>query len=224
MQMSPAGVIALARFEAVVLSAYKDSVGVMTIGVGHTAAAGIPKPVSGMSFSAREAIDLLRSDLVTYEAAVTRNVKVALAQHEFDALVSFTFNLGEGNLKSSTLLRKLNAGDRAGAAAAFGSWVKAGGKTLQGLVTRRAAERAIFERADYGDVSTVPVFDRYPGKARLVPAADLFASEPAPKPADPAETTDVRGPLIAALLGRIDTMQADLNKLHADVVALSEGA
>jgi lysozyme len=75
---------------------------------------------------------------------VSAAVTVPLNDNEFGALTSFTFNLGIGNLKSSTLLKKLNAGDRAGAADEFGKWVNAGGKPLPGLVKRRAAERALF--------------------------------------------------------------------------------
>jgi lysozyme len=91
-----------------------------------------------------QALELLANTLGNYEKAVNDYVKVPLTQNEFDALVSFTYNLGAGNLLSSTLLKKLNAGDKAGAANQFDVWTKAGGKVLQGLVTRRAAEKALF--------------------------------------------------------------------------------
>jgi lysozyme len=80
-----------------------------------------------------------------FEAGVKRLVKVPLAQGQFDALVSFSFNVGLGALGSSTLLRKLNAGDYRGAAAEFPRWNKAGGKVYEGLTRRRAAERSLFE-------------------------------------------------------------------------------
>uniref|UniRef100_UPI000225FC22 lysozyme n=1 Tax=Paracoccus sp. TRP TaxID=412597 RepID=UPI000225FC22 len=93
-----------------------------------------------------DARTILTRDLPRYEADVTRLVRVPLNENQFGALVSFTYNLGAGNLTSSTLLRKLNAGDYAGAAAEFPTWNKAGGKVLNGLVRRRAAERALFEK------------------------------------------------------------------------------
>lgn len=145
MQTSPQGRQELALYEGTVLHAYKDAVGVWTIATGHTAAAGAPKPVCGMTVTAAEADGILATDLAhIYEPAVLRRVEVALAQHEFDALVSFTYNLGEANLARSTLLARLNAGDRAGAGQAFLSWNKAGGKVLAGLTRRRQAESAVF--------------------------------------------------------------------------------
>ncbi|EDH9820259.1 TPA_asm: lysozyme, partial [Salmonella enterica subsp. enterica serovar Typhimurium] len=82
--------------------------------------------------------------LVGYENDVSRLVKVKLTQGQFDALVSFAYNLGARTLSSSTLLRKLNSGDYAGAADEFLRWNKAGGKVLNGLTRRREAERALF--------------------------------------------------------------------------------
>jgi len=101
-----------------------------------------------MTISSARAEEMLQADLPRFEAAVSRLVTVPLDQHQFDALVSFTYNLGEGNLRSSTLLKKLNAGDYAAAAAQFERWVTAAGKPLPGLVKRRAAERAMFEGAE----------------------------------------------------------------------------
>jgi lysozyme len=85
--------------------------------------------------------------MAKFEAAVRSHVKVDLAQWQFDALVSFAYNCGIGNLKSSTLLRKVNKGDFAGAAREFGKWNKAGGRVLTGLTRRRAAEATLFEGA-----------------------------------------------------------------------------
>jgi len=144
MRTSAAGQALIARFEGLRLDAYRDAVGVWTIGYGHTAAAGAPRPAAGMRITAAEADAILARDLARFEAAVDRLVTVALGQTEFDALVSFAFNLGEGNLAASTLLRRLNAGDRAGAAAEFARWNKAGGKVLAGLTRRRAEEAALF--------------------------------------------------------------------------------
>jgi lysozyme len=130
--------------EGVKLEAYRDSVGVLTIGVGHTSMAGPPTVKPGMKITAAEADEILSRDLGQFEVAVNKLVHVPLAPNEFDALVSLAFNIGVGNFGGSTLLRRLNAGDKAGAANAFLSWVKAGGKTLKGLVNRRQDERKQF--------------------------------------------------------------------------------
>jgi GH24 family phage-related lysozyme (muramidase) len=91
-----------------------------------------------------QATEWLRNDLERFEGCVNRYVRVEMTQSQFDALASFTYNLGCGALKKSTLLRKLNAEDYSGAADEFGRWVKAGGRRLRGLVTRRAKERDVF--------------------------------------------------------------------------------
>jgi len=83
--------------------------------------------------------------MAVFEQLVTAMVKVPLKQHQFDALVSFAYNVGGGNLRSSTLLRKLNAGDYDGAALEFHKWNRSNGKVLPGLVRRRAAEALLFQ-------------------------------------------------------------------------------
>lgn len=148
MKTSDRGVALIKAHEGLRLTAYTDPVGVWTIGYGHTTAAGPPKVERGMKITDAGADAILRQDLAKFEGYVSSAVKVPLNQNEFDALVSFTFNLGPGNLRSSTLLKKLNAGDRAGAADEFLKWTKAGGKTLPGLVKRREAERALFRAPD----------------------------------------------------------------------------
>jgi GH24 family phage-related lysozyme (muramidase) len=145
-KISEGGLSILKRFEGLRLSAYRDAVGVWTIGYGHTSAAGAPTVIAGLTITAQRAEDILVNDLRSYEAAVIANVKVPLNQNQYDALVSFTYNVGPGALKSSTLLKKLNAGDYAGAAAEFAKWNKGGGKVLAGLVSRRAAEAELCKR------------------------------------------------------------------------------
>lgn len=172
MKTSDKGLLAIAREEAVVLGSYKDSGGVWTIGIGHTASAGAPKPSPGMKLSLHEVIELFRHDIVKYEAGVNKAVKVALAQHEFDALVSFHYNTGA--IARASLTKALNKGDRAKAAANFMAWTHDNGRVVKGLVDRRARERAMFESGDYGNVATVPVFDKFPGKARIVSTKTIF--------------------------------------------------
>lgn len=133
-------------YEGLMLKAYKDPVGIWTIGYGHTADAGPPVPKAGMVLTKAGAEALLIKDLRAYEAAVHKAVKVPMTDNQFGALVSLCYNIGPGNFAKSTLVRKLNAGDINGAAAQFDVWVNAGGKRLQGLVNRRNAEQALFKK------------------------------------------------------------------------------
>lgn len=144
---SAAGRAAIARHEALRLNAYPDPATggePWTIGYGHTSAAGPPKVSKGMKITASEADAILSRDLSSFEKAVNGAVKVPLNQNEFDALASFAFNVGGGNFKKSSVLRKLNAGDRKGAADALLLWNKADGKVMKGLTKRRQEERALF--------------------------------------------------------------------------------
>ena len=144
MKTSDKGIALIKEFEGCKLTAYQDSVGVWTIGYGWTQHVD-GKPIrAGMTIKQETAERLLKTGLVSYEGDVSRLVKVGLTQEQFDALVSFTYNLGARSLSTSTLLRKLNAGDYAGAADEFLRWNKAGGKVLNGLTRRREAERALF--------------------------------------------------------------------------------
>ena len=91
-----------------------------------------------------EIMDILKADLNRFEQGVLRLIKVPLTQGQFDALVSFSFNVGLGNLQNSTLRMKVNRSDFEGASEQFLAWTKAGGKVLKGLVTRRTDEQALF--------------------------------------------------------------------------------
>lgn len=127
------------QFEGLRLAAYKDSVGVPTIGYGHTR-----NVTMDMSCTQEQAEQWLQDDVQIAVNGVNQLVTVALTQNQFDALVDFAFNLGVGSLQHSTLLRLLNGGDYAGAAGEFEKWNKAGGNVLPGLVKRRQAERDLF--------------------------------------------------------------------------------
>jgi lysozyme len=140
MKISQKGLNLIKSFEGLELKAYKDSVGVVTIGYGSTG----PHVSMGQSITETQAEALLLSDVTRFEKGVSDLVKVTLTQYQFDALVSFSFNLGLGNLKSSTLLRKLNSLDYKGASLEFARWNKAGGRVLAGLTRRRLAEKELF--------------------------------------------------------------------------------
>ena len=148
MKTSPAGISLIQEFEGRRLEAYKCPAGIWTIGYGHTSAAGAPEVKPGMVITKQEANDILIRDLVKYENAVDRLVKVPLTQNQFDALVSFAFNVGEGALAKSTLLKKLNAGNYDAVPAELMKWTKGGGKELPGLVRRRRAEAAMWRGVD----------------------------------------------------------------------------
>lgn len=142
----------IAKEEGNILYAYDDATskkvnvgdavkGTLTIGVGHTSAAGSPKVVPGMTITPAQADSILASDLGKVESQVTKLVKVPLNQNQFDALVSFQFNTG--GLANSTTLKKLNAGDYQGAADSLLNWSRAvGNPTI--LLPRRQRERTLF--------------------------------------------------------------------------------
>ena len=139
MKTSPVGRALIRRFEGCRLAAYLCPAGIWTIGVGHTR--GVKK---GDSCTVQQADVWLTEDLEDAEAAVEMLVKVPLTQGQFDALVSFTFNLGAKRLGESTMLILLNKGNYRAAAGQFSRWVNAGGQKLSGLIARRAAEADMF--------------------------------------------------------------------------------
>ena len=143
MQMSQEGIDALLKkYEGCKLKAYRCPAGICTIGYGHTSAAGSPAVTDGMTITQKQCDEILRSDLIKYETAVHNMVQQPLTQHQFDVLVDFAYNAGVGNLKSSTLLKKVNAGALDAVPAELMKWTKGGGKVLPGLVKRRQAESA----------------------------------------------------------------------------------
>jgi lysozyme len=153
--LSPAGAAFISRFEGFRSKLYNDPSPARnaTIGFGHLVHAG---PINGkepqefrLGITKKRALDLLRGDAAAAAKAVRTAVKVPLNQQQFDALVSFTFNLGSGNLRQSTLLKKLNAGQYAAVPQELRKWVKANGSTLPGLVSRRGAEGVLFSKGTY---------------------------------------------------------------------------
>ena len=146
-KISEEGLALIKKFEGCELEAYQDSVGVWTIGYGHT------KDVKeGDKINRDEANNLLTEEMPEYEGYINTLVEVPLEQCQFDALVCWVYNLGPTNLKDSTMLACLNAGKYSDIPAQIKRWNKAGGKVLQGLIRRREAEARLFEGKDWYEV------------------------------------------------------------------------
>jgi len=138
--ISERAVALVKKFEGCKLKAYLCPAQIPTIGFGHTHGVKL-----GDRCTQEQADKWLLSDLNATERTINEFVTVKITQNQRDALASFIYNVGPGAFKNSTLARKLNNGDYTGAAAEFAKWTKAGGRTLPGLISRRAAERALFE-------------------------------------------------------------------------------
>lgn len=147
MKISKEGIALIKKFEGCKLESYLCAANVPTIGYGST------KDVKmGMTISQEQAEELLLEDLEVYEDAVIKAVEVPLHQHQFDALVSWTFNLGGANLNASTMLKVLNKGAYEDVPYQMKRWNKAGGQVLEGLTRRRLAESLLFEGNDWEHV------------------------------------------------------------------------
>ena len=143
MKTSKNGINLIKTYEGCRLTAYKCPAGVWTIGYGHTA--GVKQ---GDKITQLQADTLLAVDLQKFEYSVNKAVKKPITQNEFDALVSFAFNVGIGNFEKSTLLRLINMGQFELASKQFERWISAGGKPLTGLKKRRLAEKTLFLKKD----------------------------------------------------------------------------
>ncbi|MBX4336391.1 lysozyme [Bartonella raoultii] len=148
-KISQEGLALIKQWEGLRLNAYKDTIGVWTIGYGHTSAAGKPFVHKGMTITEKQAEELLCKDLRQFENTVAKAVTVSLNSWQFAALVSFCYNVGTTAFCNSTLLKKLNTGDYEAVPAELQKWTKAGGKRLQGLVHRRAAEAGLWAKGAY---------------------------------------------------------------------------
>ena len=141
MQISETGLALIRRFEGFAPAPYRCPAGYWTIGYGHMLA---DHPDPRRAISRDKAEQLLVQDVRISESAVTALITVSLRQHQFDALVSFTFNLGSGALQRSTLRRRVNAQAHAEVPEQFLRWIYAGGRALPGLLRRRHAEAALY--------------------------------------------------------------------------------
>jgi lysozyme len=139
MFLNAAGLDLITRYEDFKPKPYDDGTGTLTIGYGHTRTKIMPAVITE-----EEGRELLRQDLEYFSAVLYKEVRVPLNENQFSALISFVYNVGEGNLRNSTLLQKLNNGNFRAASLEFEKWTKGGGRVLGGLVRRRAAEQQLF--------------------------------------------------------------------------------
>ena len=147
MNTSAEGIALIKKFEGCELEAYQCSAGVWTIGYGHT------KDVEeGDTISKDQAEEMLVEELHEYENYINEYVNVALSQNQFDALVSWVYNLGPANLKASTMLKVLNEGKYEDVPYQMKRWNKAGGKVLDGLVRRREAEALLYQGREWYEI------------------------------------------------------------------------
>ena len=147
MKISIEGIALIKKFEGCRLESYKCAAGVWTIGYGSTKLI-----TQDMSITQDEAEKLLIKDIAEFEEFVLEASEMPLSQHQFDALVSWTFNLGPSNLNASTMLKVLNKGEYEDVPAQIKRWNKAGGKVLDGLIRRREAEALLFAGLDWNNV------------------------------------------------------------------------
>ena len=141
------GLALIKKFEGCELKAYQCSAGVWTIGYGHT-----KDVVEGMEITQEQAEQMLVDELHEYESYINKYVTVALSQNQFDALVSWVYNLGPANLRASTMLKVLNSGEYEDVPAQMKRWNKAGGKVLEGLIRRREAEACLFVGKEWFEI------------------------------------------------------------------------
>lgn len=144
MKMTAEGLALIKEFEGFRARAYMCPAGIWTIGYGHTPSAGPPAVQEGMVISRDDADAILARDTESFAAGVAKELRAELSDQQFSALVSFAYNVGLGNFRSSSVLKAVNAGDTAAVPRRLQLWIKAGGKTLPGLVRRRAAEAELF--------------------------------------------------------------------------------
>ncbi|WP_336487287.1 lysozyme [Methylobacterium nigriterrae] len=210
MELSAIGRAVLVAREGRRLAAYRDSAGIWTIGIGHTSAAGPPQVTPGLTITPKEADAIFARDVARYARVVTEAVPPGLPDHAFDALVSLCFNIGPAAFLRSTVLRRLRAGDPAGAADAILLWNRPAA-----VIPRRGAEADQFRtpysvalpRARRGDPSPIarPEGASPPRPRRPVPrGSGLPPAVPprAPEPAAPGLLAGLWRRVLARLAGR----------------------
>ena len=145
MQLSTNGFNLLAELEGVVLTPYKDSVGIPTIGIGSTYYEdGTKVKMTDKAITKERAIQLAKNVVKSFEARVNKSILLPMTQNQFDAMVLLCYNIGKSSFARSSVVRHFNLGNIQKAADSFLLWNKAGGKVVQGLVNRRKIERELF--------------------------------------------------------------------------------
>ena len=198
MRLSTRGILEIAEHEGIVPAPYRDSVGVWTWGVGHTAAAGGPDPAkmprtmpANLDKAVDDALDLFAKDVRSYERRVGEAIKVPLAQHQFDALVSFDFNTG--GIHRAKLTEAINRGDP-DAAAKFMGWLRP-----PEIRKRRTAEMNLFRTGDYdANGDDIPVWrtngqGKLTGILRTMDGADILRRMGRPAPSAPVPSPEPEG-------------------------------
>jgi lysozyme len=167
MQINENGLALIRKFEGFRGKAYRDAVGVWTIGYGHTSMAGLPQVKAGLMIDRNRAAIILAKDVALFAEGVAALVKTELNDNQFAALVSFAYNVGLGNFRKSSVLIAVNREDFAAVPRRLALWSKAGGRVLPGLVKRRAAEAELFATDVEGSITDVlkPVVEAAKGKA-----------------------------------------------------------
>ena len=174
MKITKEGLALIRRFEGFRAEAYRDPVGVWTIGYGHTSMAGTGAVAPGQKMSEADAAALLAGDVENFSTGVARLLKREISPQRFSALVSFAYTVGLGNFGGSSVLKAVNAGAFDAVPRRLQLWVKAAGRVLPGLVRRRAAEAALFASGGDDGGMSAPV-EALPGKPALRSTTNLAA-------------------------------------------------
>lgn len=190
MKTSDLGLTEIMDHEGIVLQPYLDSEGVWTVYIGHTAAAGSPDPRVGAQGTMEDAIAVFRRDIAKFEREVGAAITVPLAQHEFDAAVSFHYNTGA--IGRATWVETLNSGDRARAADQIMNWSKP-----KAIISRRRAEQRLFRDGTYSSDGKVPVYEAVNGRVqwgnvRLVDVRTLLGASPPSQPTEAATADELK--------------------------------
>jgi lysozyme len=166
MQINELGLALIQKSEGFRARAYRDAVGVWTIGFGHTSMAGAPEVKQGLVIDRAKAEKILARDVAMFAQGVATAIKTEINDNQFSALVSFAYNVGLGNFRKSSVLTAVNAGDFVSVPRRLALWTKAGGRVLPGLVKRRAAEAELFATPVESAVPDIlkPVVEALPGK------------------------------------------------------------
>jgi len=176
MKLNQAGLNLIKRYEGFRSRAYRDPVGIWTIGYGHTSMAGLPKVTPGLKISRQQGEYILARDAEKFARQIQPMILVDLTDNQFSALVSFAYNVGGANFRKSSVLKRVNARRFDAVPNRLSLWVKAGGRTLKGLVRRRAAEGELFIAGNAGPrpVAKQPV-KPVPGKPVFKSTTNLAA-------------------------------------------------